>query len=167
MYCYPSIRCWFHLSHASRSRFTNVMLSCFMFVFCWWLRQILDHNRYHMLQHASGVTCFPARALKWTLCSRLLICEHGGLFFVGGYQVTIQIYPCTCVICFASCDHIWIYNATIVFMHAQCVSFGTCMFSMYLAWNFPFRVPLEASEQWPADGVTPMPKSLTWSPMPE
>ena len=34
--------------------------------------------------------------------------------------------------------HVIIYGyiATLVFMHAQCVSLGTCMFSMYLTWNF-------------------------------
>ena len=144
-----------------------------------------------MLQHASGVTCFPARALKSTLvysywhwyricvhiqrCSHVMyifmslnmyvcsvrtcLCSRWGrvfkyiyihmlphdqkrnmnmvdFFFWGGYQVTIQIYPCTYAICFVSCDYIWIYNATLVFMHAQCVSLGTCMFSMYLTWNF-------------------------------
>ena len=57
-----------------------------MFVFCWWLGQILDRHWYRMLQHASGVTSFPTRALKWTLvysyshwytiCVHIQRCSH-------------------------------------------------------------------------------------------
>ena len=42
-------------------------------------------------------------------------------FFWGGYQVTIQIYPCTCAICFVSCDYIWIYCNSCIYACTMCI----------------------------------------------